>query len=202
MPRPREAPTQMKRFAAKTAPAALVALGAGMLLASGALAAGFAPAPGSPFPTETPPVYGDDCWSPLATGDLNNDGNLDVVVGCTDKVAVLLGDGHGGLAQAPGSPYRMDGMYPDAIGVADFNGDGNEDVVLASGNDAVSTLFGDGTGRLVHAPHSPATTGDSSALGIADFNGDGKPDVAIAQFFGTIHVFLARGMLGDLDFVP
>jgi hypothetical protein len=55
----------------------------------------FSPATGSPFDTV--------CHQPtsLAAANVDGDGNPDVVVGCEDSgIRVLLGDGHGGLADS------------------------------------------------------------------------------------------------------
>jgi hypothetical protein len=59
----------------------------------------FSPATGTPFSTV--------CHQPesLVAADVNGDGNPDVIVGCDDSgIRVLLGDGHGGLADSGQQP--------------------------------------------------------------------------------------------------
>ena len=48
----------------------------------------------------------------IAMGDVNGDGKQDIVAviaGTPNTVTVLLGDGHGGFATAPGSPFSAGG---------------------------------------------------------------------------------------------
>jgi len=47
-----------------------------------------------------------------------------------DTVAVLLGDGEGGFAEAPGSPHPAGGEVR-RVAVADVDDDGDLDVVVA-----------------------------------------------------------------------
>jgi hypothetical protein len=85
----------------------------------------------------------------LAVADFNHDGNLDIAHADESQgtVTVLLGDGKGNFAAAPGSPIQVSGGAVDVIGTGDFNGDGNADLVVSSGASATTEiLLGDGHG--------------------------------------------------------
>ena len=58
-------------------------------------------APGRFFATGRRP------YERLRTADFNHDGHADIVTTNLDDdtVSILLGDGHGGLQNAPGSPF-------------------------------------------------------------------------------------------------
>lgn len=75
------------------------------------------------------------------------------------------------------------GVTPNSVEIADFNRDGNLDLVVAnSGSDNVSVLLGDGKGVLLQKKGSPFPAGHSpNDICIADFNGDGKLDMALAN---------------------
>jgi hypothetical protein len=71
------------------------------------------------------------------------------------------------------------GTAPAALAIADFNGDGNLDVVVAnSDSNTVTILLGDGSGFLGSNATFQVGTGPSS-LAVGDFDGDGKPDLAV-----------------------
>jgi hypothetical protein len=139
---------------------------------------GFTPAAGSPFAVGTNPQS-------VAVADFNGDGKLDIVVANSgySTVTELLGDGTGGFAAAAGSPFAA-GANPQSVAAADFNGDGNADIVVAnSGSNTATVLFGNGTGGFTAATGGPFATGaNPQCVAVADFNGDGKPDFITANF--------------------
>ena len=66
----------------------------------------------------------------MAVGDFNNDGNLDVATvnaAAASSVSVLLGNGDGAF-QPPVNTRAIEG-WPKSVAAADFNADGNTDLV-------------------------------------------------------------------------
>ena len=132
------------------------------------------------------PSYG------IATGDFNNDGNLDVVVGSaagpvqTRSIIVMLGKGDGTFG--PPVLYPTGGGSDGYILVADFNGDGKQDLAVANLFDNnVAILLGNGDGTF-QAPKLTATLGSDGFLGAiasADLNGDGKLDLVVPDYVGA-----------------
>jgi hypothetical protein len=148
---------------------------------------GFKPTPGSPVAAAGDPYY-------VTLGDVNADGNLDMIAahsGDDGGATVLLGDGKGGF-KAAGSPVGL-GSRVMGMAVADLNRDGRADLV-ATGGDAVRVLLGDGRGAFKAAPGSPYPAGKGSwRLAVADLNGDGKLDVATAGVEAdTVTILLGR----------
>jgi hypothetical protein len=115
--------------------------------------------------------------------DVNRDGKPDLVVAdsASDAVTVLLGDGRGGFAPAPGSPFPA-GKSPNDVAAADVNHDGNPDLVFANHDTTYLTLLlGDGRGGFAPAPSSPITVHSRPhphGVVAADFDGDGNLDLA------------------------
>ena len=110
---------------------------------------------------------------PLAIGDLNGDGKLDLVA----DVGVLLGNGDGTFT--PLSSVTIPGGTI-SIALADVNGDGKLDVVVAD-QVSVKVQLGNGDGTLQPAVSFKPGGVRPLAVAVADFNGDGKPDVAVAN---------------------
>ncbi|MET0554799.1 MAG: FG-GAP-like repeat-containing protein [Vicinamibacteria bacterium] len=84
--------------------------------------------------------------------------------------------------------------HPNAVAVADLDGDGFLDAVAPSYSpDSVAVYLGDGAGGFAPAVHYAAGTGPRFAA-IADFNGDGHPDAAVAnQDSGNVSLYLGTG---------
>lgn len=153
----------------------------------------FAAAPGSPFIAH----QGTKAHNHgLALNDFNSDGNLDITTSNQDdnSVSVLLGDGRGSFAPAPGSPFAVGrAPYPHAVG--DVNKDGNLDIVTPNvGSNNVSVLLGNGKGSFTAAASSPyAVENRPYYVVVGDVSGDGKPDLI------TTHddINLMTTLLGD-----
>jgi len=115
---------------------------------------------------------------PLAIGDLNGDGNLDLVA----DVGVLLGHGDGTFTAVPAVTIPGGTI---SIALADVNGDHKLDVIVAT-QVAVKVLLGNGDGTL--QPPVSYKPGGARPLSVAvgDFNGDGKLDLAVANECSSI----------------
>lgn len=115
----------------------------------------------------------------LATGDLNKDGHVDVVVPdlILKQLVPSLGDGHGTFAVATG-PLTATASSIVTAAMGDLDGDGNPDVLLWSSNNQKSIDFfhGNGYGGFEDSQPFPIAT-PSRHLAVADVDGDGVDDI-------------------------
>jgi VCBS repeat protein len=130
---------------------------------------------------------------PVATGDFNGDGKVDLAVvnESSDNVSVFLSNGDGTFQAAVN--YSVASL-PFSIAVGDFNGDGKLDLAVVNNlSDSVSVLLGKGDGTFQPAVnYGVGSTPNSIAVG--DFNGDGKLDLAVVNNLSdSVSVLLGKG---------
>ena len=154
----------------------LTAVKVSILLNDGDAAGGFlTEAAGSPFAVPSSP-FG------VAVGDFNG-GSPDLVVGSQlDDIYVLLGNGDGTFAAAPGSPIEIGtNAVPQSVAAGNLDGDAFTDLAAASRDqDKVSVLTGNGDGTF-DAPADHATGSNPEAVAIANVNGGSVPDLVVAN---------------------
>jgi hypothetical protein len=148
----------------------------------------------------------------VAVADMNQDGQLDLVVANDNyngdgSVSVLLGNGDGTFQNAVN--YSSGGYEAWSVAVADVNGDGNPDVLVANfcsditctGPGSVGVLLGNGDGTL-QTPYAYSSGAyDADSITVADINHDGYPDLLVANQCGnprcgqegTVGVLLGKG---------
>jgi hypothetical protein len=88
------------------------------------------------------------------------------------------------------------GQSPQAVVVADFNGDGKQDIAVLNGNaNTVSIFLGNGDGTFQTPLSSFATAPGNPVAAVAgDFNNDGKLDLAIVvERVGEVSILLGNG---------
>jgi hypothetical protein len=87
------------------------------------------------------------------------------------------------------------GVSIQDFAIADFNGDGKADVVLATFGNFIAVVLGNGDGTFGTPIMTPGNVvGQFDSVVAADFDGDGKIDVALGNY--TLHnvtVFLGHG---------
>lgn len=156
----------------------------------------------------------------VTAGDLTGDGKADLVVVDTlgndaqaFTLSFLLGKGDGTFFPQIAQDFTPPGGdKPESAALADLNGDGHLDLVVAS-TFVVSVLFGKGDGTFGDEADYPLAKGFQAALeyeevgpgntvALADLNGDGHVDLAVANNNLQTDAVSVRLNNGDGSFGP
>jgi hypothetical protein len=129
----------------------------------------------------------------VAIGDFNGDSVADLAVAnyggfvndqfTNSSVSVMLGHGDGTFQ--PAVDYNA-GAGPLSVAIADFNTDGESDLVIVNHRSAtVSVLSGNGDGTFQSAANFDVGANPIS-LAVANFDGDARPDLAVVRDSGIL----------------
>lgn len=137
----------------------------------------FAEAPAGDLPGDAGATSG------VAAGDFDGDGWPDLILTREDgPPRLLLNTGFAAFvdASAGGLPAGLPGTLGAAV--ADVDGDGDLDVLLAGGETGLQLLLNDGAAHFARAPLTavPLPAHHAAAATLADFDEDGLPDAAAA----------------------
>jgi hypothetical protein len=143
----------------------------------------------------------------VAAGDLDGDGNPDLVIVGGAEAHLMINDGAGRFHEAPGA-FDVAPTDATAVALGDLDGDGHLDAVIGQGSatPALTRVYlndakGSGHFTLVAAALPPRAERDS-ALALGDVDGNGTLDLVVAHLAGPVRLFLNRGdaLLEDRSF--
>jgi len=117
------------------------------------------------------------------TADLDGDTDIDIVVACEYcPNIILINDGDGVFSNE--SSTRLPQIVHDSedIGIADFDGDGDKDIIFVSEDDQTNEFYlNDGNGYFNDFTSRIPVTGTSNAVLAIDVNNDSIPDIVIGN---------------------
>jgi hypothetical protein len=125
---------------------------------------------------------------PLARGDFNGDGHIDVLTssyfwgGASVELRLNIGNGH---LQGPLPATTFSTGFKRPV-VADFNGDDKLDFAVSN-----QVVLGNGDGAFQN-PRILAGLAGGEPIAVADFNHDGNLDIATATY-GIVRIDLGNG---------
>ncbi|NUO48094.1 MAG: VCBS repeat-containing protein [Polyangiaceae bacterium] len=127
-------------------------------------------------------------------GDFDNDGDLDIFVANgyindnAEPGAIYKNDGAGVFTLAVGAvPVSADGVNPDDVDLADFDGDFDLDILINmhSGENSLWLNNGDGTFTDASGGLAPNGGGLHYGPGVCDVDNDGDRDILIDNIGGN-----------------
>lgn len=121
----------------------------------------------------------------IAASDLNGDGRVDLVVGNRDNNVSDHIDTYVYWGQETGfSPDARLGLPAHGIAgiaIADLNGDGRPEVILANDASNVSSVYWNGANGLSAGDRTELVTHRAKGVAVADLNQDDHPDLVFAN---------------------
>jgi hypothetical protein len=151
----------------------------------------------------------------VVVADVNGDGKPDLIVlNCGNcygppsithpaSIGIMLGNGDGTFQ--PAVSYGTGAASPRFVVVADVNGDGELDLIVANREAVVAALLGNGDGTFQAAVAYNSGGLFPGAVAVADVNGDGKPDLVVGNWCSDPHCDGSVGILlgnGNGTFQP
>ncbi len=126
---------------------------------------------------DTEQVLGSFASRDLSFSDIDDDGDLDLLVGNSFSYPnrVWFNDGNGNFTD---SGQELGNQVSYGIEIADVTGDGLDDFIAVNANGRTNIWFNDGDGTFIDSNQSLGN-GDSQNASAADIDGDGDLDLLI-----------------------
>lgn len=123
-------------------------------------------------------------------GDLDNDGDLDLITIASNYVRVYRNDGNLNFTEMTSSAGISSEAYAAAIG--DLDNDGDQDVIIADLFEDYNVFENLGNFTFNGRPDTgikPPNFNDPRGIALADYDDDGDLDVALVHKFNRIQLF-------------
>jgi hypothetical protein len=118
----------------------------------------------------------------VAVGDLDGDGDIDLVFGDRTRDRLLINDGSGVFAEQPVARLPATDTASEDLVLADVDGDLDLDLVVARAGAPDQLFINDGGGNFRDATSGmSAAIDESRAVTAADLDGDGHADLVFAN---------------------
>jgi len=155
--------------------------------------------PGVPLFTDSGQALGDGFTWKALTGDIDNDGDPDIVSleDAFYKVQIYLNDGDGLFSFSASKSFQRTSPHRSGA-LVDVDGDDNLDLLVGGDGSAagVSIYSGDGAGAFTETWSNTWSYAAIDAVKVGDIDGNGSLDVVVAGFISdeeSIQVCLCAG---------
>ena len=139
----------------------------------------------------------------IATGDVNGDGKIDLVVGNAGQpLQLFLGDGAGGYGNG-GKAIGTDVFNTTSVLLVDVDGDNDLDLIAGNFGQANRLYTNPGNGQFTAGQNIGSEIDLTTSLAAADINRDGRVDLIVGNdgqanrlYLGTPSGFAAPSLIG------
>ncbi|MEM7552267.1 MAG: VCBS repeat-containing protein [Bacteroidota bacterium] len=115
--------------------------------------------------------------------DLDKDGDMDILIANEHRPNILLiNDGKGNFTNESAKQIPQVDHDSEDIGIADFDMDGDLDIIVVSEDDKINELYlNNGDGTFTDGGDRIPVTGTSNSVVVFDIDNNGVPDIVIGN---------------------
>ncbi len=159
------------------------------------------------------PVFQDADVGSMAFGDIDNDGDNDLMVtgkGGPVLSTLYINDGAGNFTEATGAAFL--GVFSGTVGFEDVNNDGFLDLLITGsttgGIRTVNLYLNTGTGGFTLSQNTPFEPSSGGDFAFADVDNDGDKDVIMTGYdvngngFSTLYLNDGTGAFAEVTGTP